>query len=177
MDHNANVRAVVSRGFSAIHVVADKCRPATIQYLIEQNLFEVNSTTTYGYTPLHLASGKNHLQTVTSLINLGADLDAKNHHGSTPLHNAAKYGHNDVIKLLMDKGANHKVVNNNNNTPAQVAEKNGNPGSAIFIRDYNNKLKVQTRLAVNEVMKLKQQVINLENEVKELKLELEKFKH
>ena len=59
------------------------------------------------------------------LLNLGADINGKDHRGSTPLILAAQFGvSSDVIMLLLEKGANAKVKNNRGMTALDYAKNN-----------------------------------------------------
>ena len=57
------------------------------------------------------------LQTVTTAIELGADVNAANQAGDTALHTAATRGLNTVVQLLADKGAQLNVKNKRGLTP------------------------------------------------------------
>lgn len=53
------------------------------------------------YTPLHAAAASGNIECVHTLINAGADIEAKNVYGNTPLHIACLNGCPLVIKALM----------------------------------------------------------------------------
>jgi ankyrin repeat protein len=65
----------------------------------------VNSTSEYGETPLHFASGFNEGQIVCFLISNGAQLEARNVWGETPLFYALKNENWGNAKLLVENGA------------------------------------------------------------------------
>ncbi len=52
---------------------------------------------------------------------LGADVNARDHHGFTPLHHAASRGDNALIRYLVSKGADVKVVSRSGQTTADLA--------------------------------------------------------
>jgi ankyrin repeat protein len=54
-----------------------------------------------GYTPLHWASKKRHLEVVQLLLAKGADAG----HGWMPLHSASEKGHVEVVQLLLQAAA------------------------------------------------------------------------
>jgi ankyrin repeat protein len=59
-----------------------------------------------GSTPLMLAAGRNMLEAVFKLIEMGVPIDEANKHGHNPLIWAAICGHGEVIKALLFRGAN-----------------------------------------------------------------------
>ena len=46
------------------------------------------------------------MKDVKKLLELGADIDAKDNRQETPLHLAARNGHFEVVKMLLENGAN-----------------------------------------------------------------------
>jgi ankyrin len=56
------------------------------------------------------------MQTVTALLELGADVNETRKGGETALHIATQRGYNQVIKLLVSKGANVNARNDNGKT-------------------------------------------------------------
>lgn len=63
-----------------------------------------------GTTPLIVAAGGNCTDTVTLLVERGADVNAKDGDGMTPLIKAASAGHPDLVRLLLAKGADMNVT-------------------------------------------------------------------
>ena len=54
-------------------------------------------------------------------IELGADVNARDHNGYTPLHHAAARGDNELIRYLVSKGADVKVVSRSGQTTVDMA--------------------------------------------------------
>lgn len=77
------------------------------QLLIEKGA-DVNKT---GWTPLHYAATKGHLQMMRLLLDMHAYIDAESPNGTTPLMMAAHYGTPQATKLLLDEGADPTVKN------------------------------------------------------------------
>jgi ankyrin repeat protein len=80
----------------------------------------VNFTGADGYMPLHWAARNGHADTVTLLLDRGADLTAKDKLGHTPLHRAAHNGRTDIAANLLGRGADPCVKANDSVTPLDM---------------------------------------------------------
>jgi ankyrin repeat protein len=68
---------------------------------------DINVMDQNGWTPLHWACLRRHLQVFKELVEHGADIEVETSYGSTPLHLAAIYGHLPfVIELLNPNDSN-----------------------------------------------------------------------
>ncbi|CAG2188589.1 unnamed protein product [Mytilus edulis] len=80
----------------------------TVKFLLDLNGRTINSrvdTTKKnraGWSPLHTACIKGHIEVVKLLIKVGMNINDKTNSGSTPLHKACQEGHFDTVKLLLD---------------------------------------------------------------------------
>ena len=84
-----------------------------------------------GDTPLHIAAAAYQLELVRELIDLGADISARNRRGAEPLHSAAVGALGEafwkpaaqaaVIEYLIEKGANANAVDMSGVTPLHRA--------------------------------------------------------
>jgi ankyrin repeat protein len=75
--------------------------------LIEKGA-EVNKK---GWSPLHYAATKGHVQMMRLLMENDAYLDAEAPNGTTPLMMAAQYGTPSAVKLLLEEGADPRIEN------------------------------------------------------------------
>ena len=96
-----------------IHKAAYKGDLKKVKNIIEKDPSQINIQDISGWTPLHLASGKGHIEIVEFLLNHGADIELEIFNGDTPLLVAARYaryGKYETIKTLLEHGAkvNHK---------------------------------------------------------------------
>ena len=76
-------------------------------------------------TPLHLASGKGHVDVARLLVEHGAEVTVQDNDGSTPLHFAVWAGNLDVARLLVDHGADVTAQDVHGSTPLHRAVKEG----------------------------------------------------
>ena len=60
---------------------------------------------------------------VRALLDLGANVGARNHKGQTALHCAARAGFDGVVALLLDRGADADATDDKGETPVQAAQR------------------------------------------------------
>ncbi|KAL2093046.1 hypothetical protein ACEWY4_010358 [Coilia grayii] len=77
----------------------------------------VNSSSTDGFTPLHVASLHGHTALVALLTRHGACINARNSQGATPLHLACQNSHLQVILSLLECNAKVNKKDQYGNTP------------------------------------------------------------
>ena len=82
----------------------------------------------YGYTPLHWAASRGHVEIVRLLCDRGADVEARTndysiwHPGSRPLYLAAYNGHISVVKeLIEERNAEINARNGDGRTALRMA--------------------------------------------------------
>jgi len=119
---------------AAIRGLTDLCRQ-----LIAKDA-DVNKP---GWTPLHYAATRGHLDVMSLLLENHAYIDAASPNGTTPLMMAARYGTATAVKLLLEAGADPVLKNILNLTAYDFAQGAGRPESAAliaaFIRDHQPK--------------------------------------
>jgi len=69
------------------------------EYLLEQG-YDVDHANSNGYTTLHWAASRNHLEVVQLLLRFGAKLDLRNVDRRTPADLATIRGHHDVANAI-----------------------------------------------------------------------------
>ena len=74
-----------------------------------------------GWTPLHYASSRGHLEVAQFLLANGAIVDSMSPGNTTPLMMAVQSGNEQLVKLLLDKGANIQLRNTNGLTALDIA--------------------------------------------------------
>lgn len=79
-----------------------------------------------GFTPFHLACGRNNFRSVELLFPFVTDINHTNASGCTSLMLAVKAGLDDVIKFLLEKGADPHCKNNEGEMVIDLALRSGN---------------------------------------------------
>jgi ankyrin repeat protein len=74
-----------------------------------------------GWTPLHYASSRGHLEIAQFLLANGAIVDSMSPGNTTPLMMAVQSGNEQLIKLLLDKGADLQIRNTNGLSAIDIA--------------------------------------------------------
>lgn len=75
-----------------------------------------------GLTPLHAAVRSSDVASVTSQLQLGADVNARNRRGETPLHFAVARDYEEIVRLLVDAGADLDIQHHGGKTPVDTAQ-------------------------------------------------------
>ena len=107
--HNGFIQAVYQENYNAI------------KYLGESDKSFLKDIDSYKNTGLHIASKMGNLDLVELLLNLGADIEAKNMVKQTPICLAIRYGNLSVFNYLLKKGANLNLTDVEKNSPIQIA--------------------------------------------------------
>ena len=94
-----------------LHYLADMGDLAAIQELFAHQAQPINAETydedddAHGWTALHLAARKGHVDVIKFLLDQGANIDAETEDHDTPLEMAALHGHLDAVQMLVDNGS------------------------------------------------------------------------
>lgn len=75
-----------------------------------------------GWTPLHYACAKGHLEVAQFLIANGSIIDSMSLGNTTPLMMAVQSGNEQLVKLLLDKGADIQIRNANGLSAIDIAD-------------------------------------------------------
>ncbi len=102
-----NVNAVDLYGFTALttSVCSHDSRPETIKALLTHPGIDVNALQ-FGETALMIAARCGRTETVQTLLDLGADVNAVDRFGKTALMMAAEEGHTETVQALV----NHPTI-------------------------------------------------------------------
>ena len=91
---------------------------------------DVNKT---GWTALHYAASKGHLDVISFLLENHAYIDAASPNGTTPLMMASRYGSIESVKLLLDQGADASLKNMQGLTALQFAQTGVRPDAISLL--------------------------------------------
>ena len=81
-----------------------------------------NPANNAGWTPLHSAADRNHLDVCRLIIENVNNKNPADNYGQTLLHSAALSGHFDICQLIMEHVDNKNPTDNDGNTPKDFAK-------------------------------------------------------
>ncbi|XP_064627394.1 transient receptor potential cation channel subfamily A member 1 homolog isoform X2 [Lineus longissimus] len=138
LQRKADIEAVDKNDKTAIYWAAEEDNIAALEVLLTHPKIEevglIDKGDRYDNTPLHIACQKGFTAVVKSLLDHGADLDAKNEEEQTPLHLACRFGRTNVVRELVKE--NKMVVNDedeDSNTPLHLAALSGHTKVAVAL--------------------------------------------
>ncbi|XP_026731255.1 ankyrin repeat domain-containing protein 49 [Trichoplusia ni] len=73
-----------------------------------------------GYTPLHRAAYSNHIDVISYLLSMNANVNMKTQLGWTPLHSACKWNNYMAAARLLAAGADVKVLSDGGQSPLHI---------------------------------------------------------
>ena len=109
----------------SIHMAAAKGDAIALQAFIRRGIKVNTLGPLHKSTPLHWAAGAGKVNTMETLISLGADVDALSDSDATPLHQAVLQHHPEAVKLLIRSNADLNSQNKSGYTPLDYATANG----------------------------------------------------
>lgn len=109
---------------------------AHVRDLLRKNV-DIHEVLDCAVTALHIAVTENSEGIVASLLQRGANVDAKDRRfGMTPLHLACKYSHYDIAHLLIKNHASVDEVSRHRSTPLHLALENENLDLVRLLLDH-----------------------------------------
>ena len=109
----------------SIHMAASKGDAIAVQAFIRRGIKVNTPGPLHKSTPLHWAAGAGKVNTMETLISLGADVDSLSNSDATPLHQAVLRNRPEAVKLLIRSNADLNSKNKSGNTPLDYATANG----------------------------------------------------
>ena len=106
VEHPEHVNATSGRCGTPMHAAVNAGHAKILPLLIEHGAdMEAQFGSITGGTPLHDAAWEGILEAGQCLLNLGANINAREASGETPLINAAWRGHVEFARMLLERGA------------------------------------------------------------------------
>ena len=119
--HSQNVVGT-GYGVALIHAFAGRGATSVVKLLIDKGA-DINAEDDKKMTPLIRAVICRHEETVTLLLDKGANLESK-FDGNTALIEAAMQNHERIVKRLLEKGAEKEAKNTKGHTALHIAAAN-----------------------------------------------------
>jgi len=127
-------------GDTALHLAAAGYRFELVRLLLAAGA-DPNSRTNHRQSgPLHYAAdgyitgpvwnAKRQVETIQSLLDAGADINAQDKNGATPLHRAVRTRCAAAVKCLLERGSDATLKNKPGSTPFHLAVQNTGRGGS-----------------------------------------------
>lgn len=122
-----SINSFANDGFTALGLASFFGHAELVKLLLEKGADpNIVANNLFMVTPLHSASAISNYEITETLLNSGANPNAKQMNGVTPLHSAAHHGQSELAKLLIKQGAEVNAETVDGKTPLFMAQENGN---------------------------------------------------
>ena len=110
-------------GHTPLYCLGNECPTGgpVVKFLIEAGANPNAADGVKRCTPLHMAARRNNVEAAEALLDLGADIEARDSAGDTPLRRAVNCSQSAVTKLLLARGANKHSLGSSGLTPVSAA--------------------------------------------------------
>lgn len=134
LSNQESFKALVAAGFNPADrdpnddsLVMFAHTPAMIDLIVEHggSVADVMRVGRSGGQAIHYFSASLNSKMLAKVIELGADVNAKDHWGMTPLHIAAKYAKPARVNLLLDSGADPSICDSCGDSALHIAVRAG----------------------------------------------------
>ena len=130
------VSAYSPDGFTALSLAAFFGHAESVNTLLAAGApVNAASRETMKLTPLASALAVERNDIARTLIDHGADVNAKAENDLTPLHTAAARGNLDSAKLLLEHGADINAISKDGKTPIAYAQERNHPEMVEFLQE------------------------------------------
>ncbi|KAJ8652772.1 hypothetical protein O0I10_011577 [Lichtheimia ornata] len=118
LDAGADMHVKDEQGNTLLHLAAINGFAAAVDRLDKIPVDERNAR---GLSPLAVAIGLGHVETMQRLLARGADVNGTTRLGNTILHHAVTWNRIEAVKAVVDAGGNVNVLNAMEETPLMLA--------------------------------------------------------
>ncbi|KAF4027920.1 Ankyrin repeat [Phytophthora infestans] len=106
-------------------IASEKGKQRAVFLLLHQGVDKDRCKGLLGYSPVHHAAARGHLNVLQLLLDFGWSIDVRNDALETPLHLACFDGHVHLAELLLDRGADINAQTRDGETPLFYAARKG----------------------------------------------------
>lgn len=129
------VRAYSDDGFTALHFAAFYGASRAVAVLLDHGAGTEAVTTNFlANMALHAAAAGGHRDICATLLERGANVNARQHGGFTPLHTAGFRDDRQMAELFLRHGADASAKSDEGQTPADSARSQGHLALAALLR-------------------------------------------
>lgn len=122
----ALVNAFAADGFYPLGLAAFFGHRPIVEFLLKNGAdVSLAARNPQKVTALHAGASRGDAEIVKTLLEAGADANARQHGGFVPLHSAAANGNAPVVELLLLHGASAGAKTDDGKTPADMAAERG----------------------------------------------------
>lgn len=133
-DKKARTKGDAEETRAALRRAAKDGDASTIRKLVEGGCSVDTRLDSYDFTALHYAAWQGRTSAVHELMELKANIDARNSDNKTPLHLCAGNGKARIARELVRRGASLTSKDKDGQTPLDIAEMWGNVETATALR-------------------------------------------
>lgn len=101
---------------------------------------------------LILAVWNNKAIEIKELLQLGVDINTRNHFGQSPLMIAAMLGNEQIVTLMLENGATLDVVDSKGLTALMLAARNGQSSVADYLLSHGADVNIQDKRGLTAIM-------------------------
>ncbi|KAG2851855.1 hypothetical protein JG687_00009120 [Phytophthora cactorum] len=106
-------------------IASEKGKQHAVFLLLHQGVDKDRCRGLHGYSPVHHAAVRGHLDVLQLLLDFGWSVDVRNDALETPLHLACFDGHVHIAEFLLDRGADINARTRDEETPLFYAARKG----------------------------------------------------
>ncbi|KAK4314139.1 hypothetical protein Pmani_014558 [Petrolisthes manimaculis] len=153
LEHKADVDAVTPKtNYSALYLAARNGDLQIVNHLVNSGC-NINIQTSWGVTPLLVATYWGHIEVVKYLLSNGGDPNIQQIEGYTVLHKAVYYNHPTIVDALIKRGDfDINIKSNNSYTALMLAVRNGDVKMVTKLIDNGAKVNPQDEKGYTALM-------------------------